>query len=111
MRITLDMPPSSNRYWRVGDGHIYRSQEATAYKHYVGLLCNTAAIEPLDGELRVTLRFYRPAKRGDLDNRIKITLDALQGHAYHNDSQVAEIHAIRFDDRDNPRVEVEITTL
>lgn len=111
MRITLDMPPSSNRYWRVGGGHVYRSQEASAYKSYVGLLCNTAAIAPLEGDLRVTLRFYRPARRGDLDNRIKIILDALQGHAYFNDSQIAEIHARRCEDKANPRVEVEITAL
>lgn len=44
-------------------------------------------------------------------NRIKIMLDALQGHAFHNDSQVSMLHAVRLDDKTNPRVEVEISQL
>jgi Holliday junction resolvase RusA-like endonuclease len=110
-RITLDMPPSANRYWRMGNNRIYRSDEATHYKTYVGLICNTAGIEPVDGDVRVVLRFFRPAKRGDLDNRIKVTLDSLQGHFYHDDKQIVEIHAMRCDDKANPRVEIEVTPL
>jgi Holliday junction resolvase RusA-like endonuclease len=33
-------------------------------------------------------------------------LDNLQGIAYVNDRQIVEIHARRFDDKANPRVEV-----
>jgi crossover junction endodeoxyribonuclease RusA len=109
--ITLDYPPSSNRYWRVGDGRIYRSGVATAYKNYVGYICLSAGLEPAEGNVAITLRFYRPAQRGDLDNRLKICLDALQGYAYHNDSQIAEIHATRHEDRECPRVEVEVRSL
>lgn len=54
--------------------------------------------------------FYRPAKRGDLDNRIKILLDALEGIAFENDSQIIEIHARRFDDKLNPRVSIVVTS-
>lgn len=64
--------------------------------------------DPLAGELKVTLDFYRPARRGDLDNRIKVTLDALQGIAFKNDSQIVEIHARRFDDKANPRMVVSL---
>ena len=59
----------------------------------------------------VTLRWHRPAKRGDLDNTTKVTLDALNGIAYSDDSQIVELHAYRFDDKDNPRMEVEIKPL
>lgn len=31
--------------------------------------------------------------RGDLDNYVKLTLDALQGHAYESDKAVVGIHA------------------
>lgn len=109
--ITLDMPPSSNRYWRIGNGRIYRSDEASRYKAYVELLCNTAGLQPLEGDVSITLCFYRQAKRGDLDNRVKILLDSLQGHIYHNDSQIAEIHAMRREDKECPRVEVYFTKL
>ena len=111
MRLTLDTPPSSNRYWRMGKNRIYRSTEAVNYCNYVALLCNAAGIEPVDGDVAVTLHVYRAAKRGDLDNKIKCLLDSLQGYAYHNDSQIAEIHAMRFEDKHNPRVVVEVTAL
>jgi Holliday junction resolvase RusA-like endonuclease len=106
IRITLDYPPSSNRYWRIGNGKIHRSTEANSYRAYVHLLCNTAGFDPLDGDLCVTMRFYRPQRSGDLDNRFKQVLDALQGKAYHNDAQIAEIHATRHEDKHAPRVEI-----
>jgi crossover junction endodeoxyribonuclease RusA len=111
MKITLDYPVSANRYWRHNQGRIHRSAEAMAYIQSVGWLCATAGIVPLDGDVSVTLRIFRPAKRGDLDNLLKVLLDALQGHAYHNDSQVGMLHAVRLDDKTNPRVEVEISQL
>lgn len=109
--ITLDFPPSSNRYWRMGNGRIYRSAEAVAYIYLVGLLCNTAGVEPLEGDVALTLCFYRPSKRMDTDNMLKVLLDALQGYIYHNDSQIAEIHAMRYEDKSAPRVEVFFTTI
>jgi len=39
----------------------------------------------------------RRAKRGDLDNRVKILLDALAGTLFRNDRQIATIHAQRVD--------------
>lgn len=111
MKITLDMPPSANRYWRHNQGRIHRSAEAMAYIQSVAWLCSTAGIEPLDGDVSVTLRFFRPARRGDLDNLLKVILDALQGYAYHNDSQIGIIHAVRLNDKLCPRVEVEVNQL
>jgi Holliday junction resolvase RusA-like endonuclease len=70
------------------------------------VLCGRFAIS--DGQVAVTLRVYRPRKSGDLDGRIKIVLDALQGVAYRDDSQVVALHAYRFDDKARPRVEVEV---
>jgi Holliday junction resolvase RusA-like endonuclease len=111
MKITLDYPPSSNRYWRVAQNRIYRSADAIDYIQHVALLCNRAGVQPMQGDVRVTLHFYRPAKRGDLDNRVKILLDAMRFHVYADDSQVAEIHATRHEDKTNPRVEIEVTPL
>lgn len=110
-KITLDYPPSSNRYWRHDRGVIHRSNEANAYRDTVALLCMTAGITPLEGGVRLCVTFYRPAQRGDLDNLFKVLADSLQGHAYHNDSQISEIHAYRRDDKRCPRAEVEITQL
>ncbi len=109
MKLTLPFPPSANRYWRHCRGRTFVSAEATQYRRAVADVLLRAKREPLAGDVRVVLDFYRPAKRGDLDNRIKILCDCLQGAAYENDSQIVEIHARQYDDKRAPRVEIEIT--
>lgn len=108
IKAVLPVPPSANRYWRTTrNGRQYVSREATAYKWQVAaVLANTI---PLDGDVRVSVTWYRARRSGDLDNRIKVFLDALEGYAYVDDSQIVEIHAKRSDDeRDNPRIVVEV---
>ena len=106
MKITLDYPPSANVYWRRHGNVIHRSAEATAYKEAAGWICRTAGLQPVTGDVRVWLSFYRPAKRGDLDNLLKVTIDSLIGFAYEDDSQIVEIHATRHEDKHAPRVEI-----
>lgn len=60
----------------------------------------------ISGNVAINVSVFRPAKRGDLDNYLKIMLDALEGVLYENDNQITEIHAFRYDDKDNPRVEL-----
>ena len=111
MIIELPYPPSSNRYWRNWRGRMVVSSEAKAYKQEAAWLAKVAGAELIDGDVALTMRVYRPAKRGDLDNAIKITLDSLQGILYENDSQIVRIVAERFDDKHNPRVEIEATAI
>lgn len=108
INLTLEYPPSANRYWRNVNGHMTISEEGRRYRGYVLLLVNQLDIPMLRGEVAVHMTFYRPLKSGDLDNRIKLVLDSLQGKAYENDKQIVEIHALRCDDKKNPRVEIEI---
>jgi len=111
MKITLDYPPSANVYWRRHGNVIHRSAEATAYKEAAGWICRTAGLQPISGDVCICLDFYRPAKRGDLDNLLKVTIDSLIGFAYEDDSQIVEIHAMRHDDKLAPRVEVTVSAL
>lgn len=104
--IQLPLPPSANRYWRNFNGRMVKSAEAREYQREVGL--TLAWMQPLAGNVALTIRLYRARKAGDLDNRIKCVLDALQGYAYANDSQVSEIHAYRYDDKAHPRMEIEV---
>lgn len=108
IELTLPLPPSANRYWRNFRGRTVVSAEAKAYKDFVGVFCRMNEIEPIDGNVVIELDIYRERKRGDLDNRIKVCLDSLQGRVFEDDSQIVEIHARRFDDKDNPRVELKI---
>ena len=107
--VTLPLGPSANRYWRKFKNRMVISAEAVAYKREVAVLAQAAALPLLEGDIAITLDVYRRQRSGDLDNRIKVTLDALQGIAYTDDKQIVEIHARRFDDKKNPRVEVAIS--
>jgi crossover junction endodeoxyribonuclease RusA len=114
-RFTLPYPPSANSIWRTvvikGRARTYLSAEAKAYKETAASLALAAGCNPLDGDISLTLKIYRPRRVGDLGNREKILSDSLNGIAYHDDKQITEIHMYRFDDRLRPRVDVEIHVL
>jgi crossover junction endodeoxyribonuclease RusA len=107
MTYTLPEPPSSNRYWRVFRGIPVMSAEARAYKNKVALMLR-GKMKIAKGDISVTLAWYRGRKSGDLDNRAKVALDALQGSLYLNDSQIVALHLYRYDDKANPRIEVSV---
>lgn len=109
MQFVLPPPISANRYWRNFRGRMVVSAEAKAYKQQVAWIAKASGAEALTGNVSVTMKVYRPAKRMDLDNAAKILLDSLIGIAYNDDSQIVRIVAERYDDKRNPRVEVEVT--
>jgi crossover junction endodeoxyribonuclease RusA len=111
MKITLPYPPSANRYLRVFRSRTVLSAEAKQYKRTVGAILAKAGWKPTSGPIAYTANVYRPLKSGDLDNRLKVLGDALTGFAWVDDKQVVELHAYRHDDKDNPRVEMEIVAL
>ena len=106
--IVLPLPPSGNRYWRHYNGRTVVSDAAKAYRHGVMLQAQAHNLHPFAGPVAVYVRVYRARKAGDLDNFKKVLYDALQGVAYNDDDQIVEEHAWRYDDKDNPRVEVEV---
>jgi len=61
---------------------------------------------------KLFLRVFYPSARADLDNSLKIVLDCLQmAHTVTNDRNCTEIVAHREIDRENPRIEFEITEI
>jgi Holliday junction resolvase RusA-like endonuclease len=52
--------------------------------------------------------YFGTKRRADIDNFNKLSLDALTGIAYDDDSQVAELHLYRAYDKNRPRIEVQI---
>lgn len=110
--LTLDYPPSTNRYWRNWRGRTVKSAEARSYQERAGWLAKAAGMrEPLAGDVVLSIRLYRPQRRGDVDNYLKVMLDSLNGIAWHDDDQVVELHVYRHDDRKNPRVEIEVNEI
>lgn len=112
----LAVPPSSNRYWRSlllkGRGRVtkanpqgwgavvVKSTEARVYAQNAKVAFRRQlghAFRPFEGPVAVTITWRRERRAGDLDNRVKILLDAIKGLAYEDDSQIAEEHAYRVD--------------
>ena len=106
--LTLDLPPSANRYWRKTSRGVYVSPEAKAYRDAVGWRARCAGVFPLAGPVGVEVHVYRARKAGDLDNFLKVLLDAMQDHLYGDDNQITTLFAHRHDDAKNPRVEVRV---
>lgn len=108
---TLPMPPSTNKYWRRFGDKMLVSLDARNYKKEVAKLAYRLGMQPVTGDVSVSLTVYRNEASGDLDNRIKVILDALRGLAFEDDKQVVEIHARRFDDKGNGRIVISVRSL
>ena len=99
--LRLDYPVSANRYWRTCRGRTYRSSEAEQYKASVNAIATAAGLIAIEGPAAVSITMHpKLTKKGvaslarmDLDNCIKVTLDALNGVAYLDDSQVVKLVA------------------
>ena len=104
--FTLPYPPSANRYWRSYRGRVVKSEEARAYQQEAGWIAKASGFDCTKSDVAITVKVYRPQKSGDLDNFLKVTLDSLKGIIYDDDKQVKVIHAERYDDKHNPRVDL-----
>lgn len=113
MKLVLPYPPTANLYWRVFRGRPVKSEAARKYQQGVRLrwLTSRRNGDPstaLTGPVLLTVAVFRPSRRGDLDNTLKVLIDSLKGIAFVDDSQVVELHARRFEDKANPRAEVTV---
>lgn len=108
--ITLPYPPLVNHIYRRTRMGVFLSPQAAAYKAEVAATFPAWQQSPTIAPCALTVRVYRPKRRGDVDGGLKLVLDALQGILYADDAQVVELHVYRYDDKHNPRVEVEYET-
>jgi crossover junction endodeoxyribonuclease RusA len=106
VKLTLPYPPSLNNLYATVRGRRVLSAEGRRYKAEVAML--TRGIEVSTLPVRVVVRVYRPRRAGDLDNTLKCLLDSLTGAVWADDSQIVAIQAERFEDKSNPRVEIDI---
>lgn len=97
-RLELPYPVSVNRYYRNFRGMTVRSAEARDYKSAVhAMAVNLGVSDPLSGAIHVEISYHpkRPKKYTggsvrafDLDNCLKVAIDALNGIAWHDDKQI-----------------------
>ena len=65
--------------------------------------------EILTGDIRLTIRLYFGTKRKvDWDNFHKLSMDALEGIVFENDSQIVEVLVSKHYDKENPRIEIDV---
>ena len=99
--LSLNYPPSANRYWRCFRNRMVPSAAATAYKKHVKMVAQSEGVVLHNYSICVNIQLLpKLTARGkaskvllDLDNCLKVALDALQGVIIENDNQVKEIHA------------------
>jgi Holliday junction resolvase RusA-like endonuclease len=107
-RLILPYPPSVNRLYGINPhpGRRYLGKEGKEFCHEVRRIAVAAGVRPLSCDVVFFVYAFRPRKCGDLSNLFKNLEDSLEGILYDNDRQIVEHHAYRYDDKDNPRVEV-----
>lgn len=104
--LTLPYPVSANRYWRKAGSRTYISAEAQQYRETVAMrMALEARRKPYTAFVEVGIylhpkkpkrwRVGAPVRSVDLDNALKVLIDALQGYVYENDSQIYRIIAER----------------
>lgn len=130
--LTLPYPISANRYWtqfRLGQRMMQApSKEAKAYKATTVIRAKQAGItKPLTGRIALTIGLYPglpkdAAKRMrrdpvawddtvrsiDLDNALKVLIDAIKGVVIDDDKWVRRIVAERFEPDGNARVVIRV---
>lgn len=132
IKLTFDFPPVAQarpRATRFGKGiRLYDPKQVHVYK---AQLAQSAQFmyhdEPLDGPLKVTIRFFRnvqqsdskkkqrqkaqgiikPIVKPDLDNYVKSTLDGLNGILWVDDNRIVELNTSK-NYSDHPRIEIEV---
>lgn len=116
MTFTIPEAPTANTYYRNVKGKTLLSAAARRYKQDVNAaimttLANekrTIASVKVAGPAIVYVNWHRAIRSGDLDNRLKPTLDSLKGLLFIDDAQVVAIYAQRFDSPRNGRMVVSV---
>lgn len=63
--------------------------------------------EPLQGDIKIEIELYFGTKRiADWDNFHKLSMDALSGIVWEDDSQIVDARVRKFYDKEKPRIEI-----
>ncbi len=118
LTFTLPMPPTLNTAYPTNfkTGRRYTSKAAAAWKAEAVVITRLAA-RSCDWEshggplgLRMVLTFANK-RRADIDNRCKLTIDAVTDALGVDDSCIHELHVYRAGVSDDPRCEVTLWRL
>ena len=115
MIIILGQVPSKSNGYKIGNNRLYKSKELKEYENrfsWLYALAQGKPSEPIKDKFSIKILVYFQSNRSDLDNSAKIILDCLQTcGVIENDRLCHELHMVKYIDKENPRIEFEITTL
>ena len=115
MITIIGQVPSKSNGYKIGNNRLYKSKELTEYeKRFTWLLALAKGKpnEPIKDKFSIEIFVYFQSSRSDLDNSAKIILDCLQNcNVIENDRLCHRLVMHKFIDKDNPRIEFEITKL
>lgn len=64
----------------------------------------------IEDDIVLSIKFFVPNLRADLDNLLKATLDSLTGIIWKDDCQLMGLHCQKIPDKAKPRIELEISS-
>ena len=120
MKITIMGDPHPMARPRVVSGHVYYLSRDVEWRELIRWTCVKALQsqnrKQYEGPLKVKVKFYRaqnPTSKayGDIDNLLKGLFDGMNGIIFKDDSQIVTVIAEKYQDKENPRCEVEIIAL
>jgi crossover junction endodeoxyribonuclease RusA len=85
INLILPYPPSVNHLYATFRGWRITSAKGRKFKSDIAVLARRQGARLLAGNLSVTFRMFKPRKAGDLNNRLKISQDALKGICFAED--------------------------
>ena len=120
MKITIKGDPHPMGRPRVVSGHVYYLSRDVEWREVIRWTCVKALQsqnrKQYEGALKVRVKFYRaqnPTARqyGDIDNLLKGLFDGMTGIVFADDSQIVTVIAEKYQDKENPRCEVELRAI
>jgi Holliday junction resolvase RusA-like endonuclease len=94
--FVMPVVQSANRLWRKGRRGMYKTDQASDDVTNARTVFGT--FRQMRGEVAVWILWVRKARAGDVDNRVKATLDTLKGVAFGDDARVGRVTVERVDD-------------
>jgi Holliday junction resolvase RusA-like endonuclease len=115
MITILGQVPSKSNGYKIGNNRLYKSRELKEYEERFFWQYATATgrqIETIKEKFAIEILVFFQSNRSDLDNSAKIILDCLQNcKAIENDRLCHRLTMHKFIDKDNPRIEFEISKI
>lgn len=112
IQFTIPDAPTPKGRPRIGKkGHAFTPAKTKIAEAHVSWLCKQAmrGRKPIPGPVAVEMHFTMAnRRRTDIDNLVKLVLDACNGIAYDDDHQIIELRAIKQFDGE-PQTQVTIT--